>query len=285
METPPYLEHLTPEAGAVALALCRIQPAGPYPAADAKELAEQILQRRLSKVSYRMTVLKSLRDHGYIELYQRRAGALRTTLVQTLPLFNAEVLVPYLSSSMDELDDAMKKYFVGDSKDIYARFTSEDVDVRADGLTGLAVHIMRLMGLHFVGWRERAEMSHEGRYLSLVAAGITGNKPTRWHLSCRNTPLQIVDTGNVAREVGLALLTKASHVLIATNGTIGEDAVGYSEQLAVQTPMNVVLLDGKELDAIRRSPAALAVLVTDKLRRTSWLRHGALPSQAFVVEA
>lgn len=260
---------------ALLLALCRLRPKGEYPAATVRENAERELGRRLERGSL-PKLLDPLKSAGFIDY---RAGGTRSgksAVVWTLPKFDADVLEPFLKGATKQLDSALTAHFARDWTEIHKDLDSKDTFVKGQALEAYAIQIMRRLGLRFVSWRVHARDKTGQAEVDAVLSGVTGGNPTRWQIQCKNTPSGQVDLGDVAKEVGLLPITKATHILLLANCTISRDARIFASEVMRNSPVTIYLLDRKDFEAIRRSSGgALASILTAKAHAAAALpRHG-----------
>ncbi len=255
------LAGLSPEQQAFLLALCRINPSGKYAASEVREMAEQILGRRIPRDSLPKRVLADLRGLGYLEFTSGGTSGGKSAVLKTTDRFQKEVLEEFLRDAVKTLDPVLTAYYQTTPADIYAELTSADKVRRGKALEAYAIHIMRLMGFRFVGWRKRAKDSTGNAEVDVVMTGLFGNSPTRWQVQCKNTPSGSVDLENVAKEVGLISLTNATHILMIANGRYTSDARTFSKEIMRATPLTIFLLDRADFEKVRRSPGALPAIL------------------------
>lgn len=120
-----------------------------------------------------------------------------------------------------------------------------------------------MMGFRFVGWRKRAKATG-GAELDVVMTGLIAGLPTYWQIQCKNTPKGSVDIEDVAKEVGLAPVTKASHILILANCKFTDDAVRYAQEVMRETALVIFLLDSDDFERIKKSPGDLPLILKAK---------------------
>jgi site-specific DNA-methyltransferase (cytosine-N4-specific) len=252
------LVGLTEEQQAFVLALCRINPEGPYPAAAVRELAEQILGRLIPRDSLPKRVLHDLTDMGLIEFRSKGTRGGKSAVLKTTDRFRREMLEEFLEKTAQSLDPLLTAYYIMSPAEIYRDLGARDRGVRGKALEAYAIHVMRLMGFRFLGWRKRAKESTGNAEVDVVMSGLFGNSPTRWQVQCKNTPSGNVDLEDVAKEVGLVSLTKATHILIVANCRYTRAAREFALEVMRATPLTLFLLDWSDFEKIRKSPGALA---------------------------
>ncbi|MGH2764964.1 MAG: restriction endonuclease [Actinomycetota bacterium] len=133
------------------------------------------------------------------------------------------------------------------------RDDSLSTDRRGKALEGVALQLARALGLRFVAWRRRA---HEtgGAEVDLIAAQANGRFAI-WQIQCKVGSIRSRDV--VDREVGVAQPLKSNVILFVTAGTVGEAVRDAAETHMKATGLNIIFLDGDDLDTVTagRSPA------------------------------
>ena len=279
-ETISALAGLNEEQRAFVEALCRINPSEgeDYPAARVREVAAQILGRSFGQSSLPQAVLEPLKRAGLIEYESGGTRGGKTSVLRTLPLFNRDVLESFVRETVRFLDPVLTAYFKKRPENIYAELESDDRHVKGQALEAYAIHIMRLLGLRFAGWRKRGPETG-GLEVDVVMTGRLGLTPTVWQVQCKNTPSSRVRLEHVAREVGLALRTRATHIMILANCPIARDAPNFAKEVMINSPITVFLLDKTCFDRIRTDAADLASILREQADQILRVRHQALTSE------
>ena len=273
-ESIATLVGFTEEQRAFAIALCRINPTGDYPAAEVRNLAEQIVGHRFARESLPNVVLEPLKRAGLIEYETKGTGGGKTSVLRTTSKFNAEVLEPFIEHAVQSLDAQLTAYYRKPPATIYSELGSADTYVRGMALEAYAVHIMRLLGLRFVGWRKRAQETTGRAEIDVVLTGTIGGLPSRWQVQCKNKPSGQVNLEDVAKEVGLLPLTKATHVMVLANARFTADARTYAREIMRHTSVFIFLLDVNDFERIRKSPGELPLILREQAEQASVLRRG-----------
>lgn len=268
------LVGMTPEQQAFLLALCRINPSGQHPAAEVRNLAETILGRRFARASLPKAVLDELKSAGLIDYTTKGTRGGKTATLRTTPQFRKDVLEPFVEHAIKDLDAVLTDYYRKSPAEIYAQLESSNTATKGRALEAYAVHIMRLMGLRFVAWRKRAKDSTGQAEVDVVMAGLVGGLPTRWQVQCKNTPSGRVSLEDVAKEVGLLPITKATHLMVVANCLFTGDAKTYANEVMRNNPVMIFLLEKKDFEVVRNSPGSFPLILQAKAEQISQLRRG-----------
>ena len=270
------LVGLTEEQKEFALALCRIHPEGPYPAATVRDSAERSLGHRLARDSL-PKLMQPLKESGFIDFSSGGTRGGKSAKVWLTPKFHSEILEPFLAAATAQLDTALTAYYKQDLTQIYADLDSRDTYAKGLALEAYAIQIMRRLGLRFVRWREQAK-EHTGRAeVDAIFSGEQLGTPTRWQVQCKNTPSSEVRLDAVAKEVGLLPLTKATHILMLANCPFSRDSQTYATEVMRHSPVAIFLLGRADFDAIRLTKGgALAGILREKSREIAALKRPGL---------
>lgn len=269
------LVDLSDEQRAFAIALCRSPPVGKVLASQVRENAERILGRRAQRSSL-PKLMEPLKTAGLIDYESRGTRAGKSARVWTTPKFNAEVLEPFLEHTTSQLDAVLTDYYRRDFSEIHRDLESTNAFVRGRALEAYAIQVMRRLGLRFVAWRERAKEHTGGAEVDVVMSGVLAGTPTRWQVQCKNTPGGLVRLKDVAKEVGLLPLTKATHILMLANCPFSRDARVYAHEIMRHSAATIFLLDHGDFEQIRTtSGGVLARIFSAKSHEIASLRrHG-----------
>lgn len=260
------LVGFTDEQRAFAMALCRVAPEDECSAADVRDLAESIVGRRLDRGNLPKIFLEPLRSAGLIEYESRGTRGGKTSILAVTGKFNKEVLEPFFERTVDTLDSSLIAYYKKPLSETYEELNSPQAHVKGRALEAYAIHIMRLLGLRFVAWRKRAKDETGQAEIDVVMAGLMGGVPTRWQIQCKNKPSGSVSIEDVAKEVGLVPLTKATHIMVIANSRVSRDASTYALEVMRHTSLTVIILDRDDFEKIRQSPPAIASIIRAKSR-------------------
>jgi hypothetical protein len=268
------LVGFTPEQRAFVLALCRINPQGDYPAAEVRVLAEQIVGHRFGRGSLPNAALKALSSAGLIRFVTKGTEAGKTSILRLTPQFQQDVLEPFVKETVRTLDAVLTAYYRKPPAEIYSELGSTDKFVKGKALEAYAVHIMRLLGLRFVGWRKRAPETTAQAEVDVIMTGLIGGLPSRWQIQCKNTPKDQVNLEDVAKEVGLLPVTKASHIMVLANGGFTRDAERYAFEVMRHSSVFIFLLGVSDFERVHKHPGELPVILRSKAESIADLRRG-----------
>jgi site-specific DNA-methyltransferase (cytosine-N4-specific) len=260
-ETIPILAGLDDQQRAFLLALCAINPEGWCKAAEVRSLAEARSGLILDRSSLPNRFLTPLKAAGLLEFDPGGTQSGKSARLRTTPEFNSDVLETFCNVTASTLDPELMAYFRRDPQEIFNDLGSQDTFVKGQALEGLAIHVMRLLGLRFVTWRKRGAETG-GAEVDALFDGRFGVAPTRWQIQCKNTPSTRVRLEDVAREVGVAMVSHATHILILANCGITRDARNYAQRAMRSTALTIYLLDKSDFKEIQRSPASLGGILS-----------------------
>ena len=275
-ETIAALVGLGDEQQAFVEALCRIEPDGWYPAADVRDLTETIMGGRVDRANMPKTFLKPLQEAGLIEYETRGTSGGKTSLLRTTDRFDTKILRPFIARTIKHLDPSLIAYYRRRPTDIRDDLVSNNRNTKGEALEALAIWVMRLLGLRFVAWRKRAADETAHAEVDVLLAGTLGNVPTRWQVQCKNTPSGRVSLEDIAKEVGISLVTKATIVLIFANCPVTTPARNYAQEVMKHTALTVMILDSDDLNEIIDSPGRIATILRREAHKVANIpRYGA----------
>jgi hypothetical protein len=218
--------------------------------------------------------MEPLKAAGLVDYQSGGTSGGKSARVWVTPKFHAEVLGPFLEHATKQLDAVLTDYYRRDFGEIHRDLESTNTFVKGRALEAYAIQVMRRLGLRFVAWRERARDHTGGAEVDVVMAGVLAGTPTRWQVQCKNTPRSQVRLGDVAKEVGLLPLTKATHILILANCLFSDDAKIYAREIMRHSPATIFLLDQKDFAEIRStSGGALARILAAKSEEIASLKR------------
>jgi len=263
-------------------ALCRADPSDWVRASAIRDLAELTGQSKVtfSRASLPKQILQPLESAGLIEWRSRGTRGGKTAELRTTARFNAEVLAPFLEQATASLDPVVTRYYRIRTEDIYASLDSPDIHHKGQALEAFAIHVMRILGLRLIAWRKRAKDATGRAEVDALMGGVIGGIATTWQVQCKNMPNSRVGLEDIAREVGITSVTKATHVLFVTNGSYTRDARDFAVKAMAASSLSIYLLDGRDFAEIRSNSACLARIIEqqsqriiiDRLEHPTWSR-------------
>lgn len=225
-------------------------------AADVRDIAETTLDVRFGRASLPKEVLHPLEEAGLIEVDSGGTRSGKTSRLRITEKFKTDVLGPFLQNTLADLNRVLTAYYRERPEDIYQALNSEDKYTRGKALEAYTVHVMRLLGLRFQGWRRRAPETGYSE-VDVLMVGTFGGLPTTWQVQCKNTPSSSIRLEDIAKEVGLLPLTHATHILVVANASFTADARKFAKEVMMKSSVTIFLLDESDFAAIKETPADL----------------------------
>lgn len=136
---------------------------------------------------------------------------------------------------------------------VYEDLDSSNTHVKGIALELLALRMANDLSLIPVKMRERST-STGGAEVDLIADAAHLHF-SRWLLQCKNT--KTITVAALAKEVGMAVLLKASVIVIVTTCRIPSTVEAYARELALSSSLQAVLVDGKLLERYREKGAEI----------------------------
>ena len=263
-QTIAQIAWLSEDQRAYLEALCRVAPTSWHRAAPIRDLADTILGRRLDRSNLPKRYLNPLVEAGLIEYTTGGTAGGKTSLLRTTSHFDKTILQSFVQETISRLDPSLTAYYLRAPEDIYKDLASSNKHVKGEALEAFAIRVMRLLGLRFVAWRKRAADETGRAEVDVLMAGVVGGVPTRWQIQCKNKPSGRVALEDIAKEVGITLITKATHVMILANSLVTTDARDFAEEIMRHTSLTVMILDRDDFDRIRETPASVGAILQRK---------------------
>ncbi|MGH2731619.1 MAG: hypothetical protein ACRDJG_01505, partial [Actinomycetota bacterium] len=273
--TPPatieVLAGLTWEQRQFLAALTSILgPEKQYSSAEVARLAEQRSSIRYDLKQLPKKVLFPLESAGFLATAKTTIGrGAKPYLVQVTELGAREVLEPLLrnlAGLAEPLDSRVLRRSLGELL-AEVRNPSLGSDRRGKALEGVALQVILALGLRFARWRKRA--NETGGAEVDLAAFQTNGRFSVWQVQCKVSAM----TGREAvdREMGVARLLRSNVIAFVSAGSVGTAPRKAAESYMRATGVNLIFVDGADLDAIARGipPAKLIdqqFLAVEKIR-------------------
>jgi site-specific DNA-methyltransferase (cytosine-N4-specific) len=128
--------------------------------------------------------------------------------------------------------------------------------IHSKALEMLAFYFARLLGLEFENWQKRKIVK--------LLANETELLFSRWQIRCQNSLDSDVLLDDLAEEVGLSLKFKSNVILIVTTGEFSNEALRYADEIMRSTSLNIITINGQELDALAKSPHIIVDMLNSK---------------------
>ena len=218
-------------------------------------------------------VMKPLEDAGWLELKGRtkkvaggKSGSLSATplllgipISAFLPDYDAVIpadLRAKINTPRDKIQEMLK--------------SSKTYD-KGLGLELLALRMIVDLGLNPRAFRLRAKESAYAE-LDIVAEGAHLTF-SRWNVQCKCTKNN-VSLGDIAKEVGLAIYTKAHVVAVVTTSGFSREALNYCREVSQSTHLQFVLINGSIVDEyLGKGPQKLIEYVTQNSKNVMLLKR------------
>jgi site-specific DNA-methyltransferase (cytosine-N4-specific) len=217
-------------------------------------------------------VLIPLQESDFIEIRKKEKQDLKTpegrggkpSDIKPKGKFFAEIATPilealYLSAGFQEIRDIRSKPLSEIIKD--ARQT-KDTYKKGMALELLAIRLCQMLDLEFVKWRETDESVTAG---GEVDAMLHSSRLiySRWQVQCKATHITLEA---IAKEVGMNAVTLANVILVVGTGNATESAIKYRNRIVSNSNLNIIILEGKHLDAIINDKMALIEILNSQAR-------------------
>lgn len=229
-------------------------------------------------------LLKPLESSGLIKVQraaktsaESRGG--KPALVCPTKKFEADVATPILES-------LFKNSHVQDLRKIRStpwRKLVDDIKQNADNnlkgksLEMLAIKFCMLLGLEFVGIRKTEENVTAGGEVDAIMQS-TGLIFSRWQIQCKATDKITYEM--IAKEYGVAAVSLASVIMIVSTGKLTPGADRYRSHLTQKSPLNIIVVEGDQLEQIVARPAAVADILQRQAERARRIRDQHIPMEA-----
>ncbi|MFQ6100037.1 MAG: restriction endonuclease [Anaerolineae bacterium] len=243
-------------------ALTRLAEPDPFVANKVADLASALYAVEYNHKELPKSVLFPLRDLGYIQATKTTTGrGAKPYEVSRTPKFHQEISEPILAAAADKAGLVPKEVFALPLSQILTDLKSPNKHVKGKALELLTIYLTRLIDLDFKGWRTRGADTG-GAEVDVIVEGMRLIF-SRWQIQAKNT--RIVRLDDVAKEVGLSLTFIYSNVvMIVTTGDFTKDAYSYAQHVMKTCNLNVILLNGSELERISRDPTGIVAILNSK---------------------
>lgn len=248
------LSHLTIEQRAFLRALVNTGLTDPQSANGIARLATATYGVKFPEKSLPKLVLNALVDAGYIVATKTTEGrGAKPFLVAPTDKLTAKLVIPLLNQLADQIDPKLIDLLRKPLPAILNELTSEDRHVSGLALEALAFKLMRLLDMHYVATRLRAQVTG-GAEVDLI---FQSDRLvfSRWQVQCKNTSRVSLD--DVAKEVGLTHFLKSNVIVVVSTGEIGSEARRYANKIMSDSNLCIVMVDHTDLNRIQANPATV----------------------------
>lgn len=246
----------------------------PLAANEVMEYAEQLYGIKFNPKNFPRDVLEPLAAAGYVRLEKpfkatgEEAGSRAQVSGKPYQVYRTEKFAnEYLDALVDALADAGlwgRQLRHRPLSEILAELDSPDTGIKGLALEALAIRLARLLDLELKGWRKHRNKT-QGYEVDAIVEGAR-LVFSRWQIQCKNTPNSRVPEEDIAKEVGLALHLRSNVILMVTTGGYTQDALDYANDMMRITPLNIITLDGRDLEILKQSPMSIVGILNRKAR-------------------
>lgn len=198
-------------------------------------------------------VLYPLAEAGYITLTRGTKtpgrGA-KPFIIQTTDKFKIGIITPLIEQLEQQVQPDLRPLLRKSLDEILSEIHSSESYIRGLALEALAFKLLRLIDMDYVATRLRGTATG-GAEVDLIFQS-SRLVFSRWQVQCKNT--RQVSLDDVAKEVGLTHFLKSNVVVIVTTGNIGSEARKYANKIMVDSNLNVVMVDGRDIKDIIENP-------------------------------
>jgi hypothetical protein len=240
-------------------------------AAEVRDAAEDAFGIRYDRQSLPDEVLRPLAEAGLVEYETQGTTSGTSSRVRPTSKLEEDVVERFLENTLEYLNQPLTAYYRKRPKDIYEALEANDPYRKGQALEAYTIYLMRLLGLRFLGWRQRAVHDSHGQ-VDVLMGGLYGAVPTTWQVQCKNRPSEVIGSDVVAREVGLVSITNATQILIVANAPVKDTAREFAEKVMRKSPVNIYLLDEEDFQKVVESPTALYRILKTQSRQIADLR-------------
>jgi site-specific DNA-methyltransferase (cytosine-N4-specific) len=215
-------------------------------------------------------VIEPLQEKGLVEAEKTTGG--RGAKPHNVKLADSainDVLRPFIEN-LSELTGLAFPTLNKSFEEAVAELDSDSKHVKGEALEILSIWIVRLLGLRFTEWRERAASTGHGEVDVMAASDRFIYN--RWQIQCKNTKSSVsVDV--LAKEYGLSVITKADVITVVTTSHFTPDAKRYADELMNQSRFYVLLLDGDDIRKVTEDRTAIVDILNDKAERVFYQKE------------
>ena len=226
----------------------------PQSASNIVKLAQNVYGLDFPEKSLPKLVLNKLVESNLIIVQKTTQGrGAKPFLVQLHPDVDPEVILPTLAQLRRRLNKRLLELTRKPLSDILVDIKSKDTYISGLALEALAFKLMQFLDMEYMATRLRGEQTGGAEVDLLFESSRLGY--SRWQIQCKNT--QKVSLDPVAKEVGLTHFLKSNVILVVTTGDFTSEARKYSNAIMRNSNLNIILLNGQDLEKISQIPAMI----------------------------
>lgn len=236
----------------------------PQTASNIVKLAQNIYGVDFPEKTLPKTVLNKLAESNLIVIQKTTQGrGAKPFLVQLHPSVNVEVIMPALAQLKKRLSKKLLQLIRRPLSDILIDVKSQNTHVSGLALEALAFKLMQILDLDYMATRLRGEQTGGAEVDLLFESSRLIY--SRWQIQCKNTNTVTLDP--VAKEVGLTHFLKSNVIMVVTSGNFTNSAREYANAVMRDSNLNIVLLNGNDLDKIAKSPTMIVDILNREAKR------------------
>lgn len=265
LEQLEVISRLKPHQQMFIRALCHLDEPGVWhKAADVRSHAEKMFPDVLfSRASIVKDVLTDIGAVGLIEFSTAGTRGGKSAKMRTTTRFQKDILEPFLAHAASSVEKASQPFLRMPAKDIRSKFFSSNKHEKGVALEALAIRVMRTLGLQLSKWRVRAPDSGFSE-VDVSLSGVVSCIPTKWQVQCKNTPSGTISNEDIAREVGVAMMEGATHILFLANATYSSKAKDFARSVNKKSSITVFLFDKNDTLKVLDNFASLTGILQQK---------------------
>ena len=237
----------------------------PQSASNIVKLAQSIYGLEFPEKSLPQKVLNKLIESNLIIAKKTTQGrGAKPFLVQLHPDVNPETILPMLAQLRKRLSKKLIELIRKPLSNILADIKSPNTHVSGLALEALAFKLMQILDLDYMATRLRGNQTGGAEVDLLFESSRLVY--SRWQIQCKNTKKVGLDP--VAKEVGLTHFLKSNVIMVVTTGAFTSTAKEYANSVMKESNLNIVLLNGTDLEKISKEPTMIIDILNKEAKRT-----------------
>lgn len=234
------------------------------------EYVRSVYRIKITSKTLVKSILEPLGEKGLILISKSTSGrGAKPHFVKLAKKIISEVYEPIIESISNKTrmtTISLNKPF----KDVVEELNSNDKSKKGIALELLSIWIIRLLGLHFSGWRVRSRDTGGGEVDVLAANDKIVY--SRWQIQCKNTS-NIIGVEVISKEIGITFLTEADIVMIVTTSRFSGDALYYANKVMSSSRYYIILLDGSDIERIIKDKTMIVDILNKKAEKVYFVKE------------